>query len=99
MVAFISPAQQKMFGAVLSELDRLGYRDDLLKKDYSFEDWFSARSAEESRLLTADAVAFGQLPVAPETACFGISLRRSEDEPPPVSRFRSLAAPLAFDIT
>ena len=55
-IRFKSAGQEALFEAVLRNLQRLGYRDELLQKDYAFVDWFEANNPER----IVPAAAFGQ---------------------------------------
>lgn len=102
MVAqFSSPAQKGLFGAVVSGLDRIGYKDDLLQHEYRFEHWYAARSGVESKVVALDAAAFGRLPFADENACFGIESSNGSEQAANslVERCRSLCAPVAIEVT
>lgn len=99
MVARISnPEQKKLFDGVHSELIKLGYRGDLLKPDYTYPDWFSARSGCQPGLLTADLAAFGKLPADHKSACFAVTLA-APGHPANISGLRSFGAPFALEVT
>ncbi len=97
MVArFINSNQQKLYDAVLSGLDRLGYGEELLRKNYTFEDWFSSRSGQTPEIKTVDVAAFGRSPLSYDSACFAVAVANGSPDVTHVSRYRALGAPLAF---
>ncbi len=98
-IRFTSGGQQDLFRRVLSELSALGYKDDLLQESYRFEDWFSIRSGDSSEFVTADAAAFGRRPLGHDNSCFAVGVAGDVAGHSLISRFRSLGAPLAFEIT
>src|SRR6266496_1322867 len=89
-----SPAQDRMFRTILTELSGLGYSSDLIKENYHFPDYFT----EELIPVTARAVAFGQLPPDYDTACFAILLSNGDAGVNLISKYRSLGAPRAFEV-
>lgn len=91
---FKSSNQEGLFHAVLSELRRLSYDDDLLKPDFAFSDWFRPQAPGRS----IEAAAFGQTPVSYDTACFGVAVANGESGAPLVGKFRALGAPIIFEI-
>ena len=91
-------SQQAIFRSVLDQLRQLGYGDGLLREGWRFKDWFSTPSEAMSE-FTADAAAFGRLPFGHDNACFAVVITRNSTGPDPISRYRSLGAPLAFEIT
>jgi N-6 DNA Methylase len=95
---FINEAQAKLFAVVISQLESLGYRGNLLQKNYQFEDWFAARSGNPSQLLSVDAAAFGRLPLDHESACFAVIIANGVHGPDLISPCRSLAAPMALEV-
>lgn len=62
---------------------------------YVFSDHFSSNR----ETVTAPAVAFGQEPSDPNTACFAVVLSNGESGIPLISRYRALGAPRALEIT
>ena len=97
MVAqFVSSEQAALYASVLTGLGRLGYTADLLKEDYSYEDWFSSRLGSTPELRTVDAAAFGRSPLSYDSACFAVALANESSETNGVNLYRALGAPLAF---
>lgn len=92
---FSSENQERLFGALRSHLECLGYRGDLLAEDYSFPDWFLDGRPERS----VPVAAFGQTPQSYETACFSILPPSAKTGRALVQDFRALGAPFAFEIT
>lgn len=90
----ISSRQQKLFEATLEQVRSLGYRGDLLQRNYSFGDWF----ASETPLREAPAVAFGRTPVAYDSACLALLLSNGKSGKDLVVDYRALGAPLAFEV-
>jgi hypothetical protein len=88
-------AQGRLFEAVLSELDRLGYtRGELLQLGYRFEDVF----LPDTPAREVDAAAFGQTPFSYDTACFAVVCSNGKSGEELISDYRSLGAPRAFEI-
>lgn len=90
----ISSRQQKLFEATLEQVRSLGYRGDLLQRNYSFGDWF----ASETPLREAPAAAFGRTPVAYDSACLALLLSNGKSGKDLVIDYRALGAPLAFEV-
>jgi len=86
-----SERQDHVFNAVLRGLGRLGYRDELLRRNYSFTDWF----ASEPEAPTVPAAAFGRSPEDYDSACIAVLLNGRTQE---VSRCRALGAPFAIEV-
>jgi len=91
---FKSSQQETLFVAVLSNLQRLGYRDELLKTDYAFIDWFQPDNPER----VVPAAAFGQTPQSYDSACFAVLLSNGKFGPELVADCRALGAPYAFEV-
>jgi len=91
---FQSAQQEALFKAVLHNLQRLGYRDELLQKDYPFVDWFEHGNPER----VAPAAAFGQTPQSYDSACFAVLLSNGDSGLPLIGRCRALGAPYAFEV-
>ncbi len=92
---FTSAVQEQSFRAVLRALERLGYtRDVLLKEEYPFDDWFLPGNQER----VAPAVAFGQTPLAYDSACFAVVVSNGQQGPELVNQYRALGAPLAIEV-
>ncbi|HVA51801.1 MAG TPA: N-6 DNA methylase [Pirellulales bacterium] len=92
---FFRDDRERLFGALRSHLEGLGYRGDLLAEDYSFPDWFSDGRQERSVPIAA----FGQTPLSYETACFSVLPPSHKTGRELVQDFRALGAPFAFEIT
>jgi hypothetical protein len=86
-----SERQDRVFNAVLRGLGRLGYRDELLHRNYSFTDWF----ATEPEAPTVPAAAFGRSPEDYDSACIAVLFNGRTQE---VSRCRALGAPFAIEV-
>ncbi len=80
-----------MFNAVLRGLGRLGYRDELLRRNYSFTDWF----ASDPETPTVPAAAFGRSPEDYDSACIAVLFSGATQE---VFRCRSLGAPFVIEV-
>lgn len=79
----------------MRELEDLGYtRNTLLKEGYGFEDWFLPGNQER----VAPAVAFGQTPLAYDSACFAVLLANGKAGAELVNQYRALGAPRAFEV-
>jgi hypothetical protein len=91
---FKSGRQETLFNAVLSNLQQLGYRGELLKTDYAFVDWFQPDRPER----VVPAAAFGQTPQAYDSACFAVLLSNGKFGPELVADCRALGAPYAFEV-
>ncbi len=92
--SFVSERQEKLFQEVLRQLERLGYRDELLRQSYEFPDWFE----KDTPLRVAPAAAFGRTPRSYESACFGVLLANGKTGVGLVSEYRALGAPIAFEV-
>lgn len=86
-----SHRQQRVFDAVLSGFERMGYCGSLLQRDYEFTDWFSS-AAERS---TVPAAAFGRTPTDYDSACIAVFLQSTGVVP---LSFRALGAPFAIEV-
>ena len=86
--------QDRLFEAVLAELQQLGYSGDLIQRDYSLRDWFSADQAER----TVPAALFAQTPVAYDSACFAVLRSNGRAGVDLISDYRALGAPRAFEV-
>ena len=91
---FTSPGQGKLFRAIRSQLQRLGYLNDLLAEEYAFSDWFVRDFPERKAALAA----FGQNPPSYETACFGVFLAEQQIGVELVQEYRAFGTPYAFEI-
>ncbi len=92
--AFTSERQKQLYHAVLSHLRGIGYTRELLQEDYQFNDWFVTGCPSRS----IPAAAFAQTPFSYDTACFGVFLSANGTSGGHVTRFRSLGAPLVFEV-
>jgi hypothetical protein len=78
----------ELFATVRNGLREIGYRDDLLRANYSFADVFTP-----SYSVTAiELAAFAQDPPSYRNACFGITMPRDEG-PAAIRRYQALGAP------
>ncbi len=91
---FSTEAQNRLFKALLRNLEQIGYSGALLQQQYRFTDHFAAAPTDE----TAPAVAFGQFPPDPNTACFAIALSNGDSGAALINRYRALGAPRAFEV-
>lgn len=87
---FRSQRQARLFDAVLSGVQRLGYGRELCVRGYEFSDWFSG----EGERVTVPAAAFARQPTDYDSACVAVFLQASAS---PV-RFRSLGAPFGIEV-
>ena len=94
MAVFKSNAQRRLFDAVTSELKGLGYRDNLICRDYPFTDWFQPGDVRRN----APIAAFGQLPTTYESACFAVALANGRSGPDLAADFRALGATRVFEV-
>ena len=79
---------------VRNELNRLGYVDELLVEDYVFDDASSTGSHE----LCVPLAAFAQRPPSYRNACIGVVAANGQSGPQHVSAFRTLGAPMFFEV-
>jgi len=93
-MVFSSARQQHLFGRVIAGLQGLGYRDDLIVRDYTFLDVFAQGSPQR----TVPAAIFGRSPPSYDTACFGILVADGGSAVREVSQSRALGAPVAFEV-
>jgi type I restriction-modification system DNA methylase subunit len=91
---FTSSHQERLFRQVVSNLEKLGYRGELLLRPYSFVDWFLSELREKE----VPAAAFGRTPQAYDSACFAVLLANGKSGPDLVHDCRALGAPLAFEV-
>lgn len=91
---FTSAHQEKLFRQVVSNLERLGYRGELLPQPYSFMDWFLPEIPEKE----VPAAAFGRTPQSYDSACFAVLIANGKSGPDLVNDCRALGAPLAFEV-
>lgn len=92
--AFTSNRQEKLYSAVLSQLRGIGYTGELLQKSYEFHDWFVAGCPRRS----IPVATFAQTPFSYDTACLGVFLAANGTQAGDVTQFRSLGAPLVFEV-
>lgn len=83
--------EQSVFKAVLRSLGRLGYRNELLRTDYCFTNWF----AIDPEVSTVPAAAFGRSPEDYDSACIAVVFGGGTEE---ISRYRALGAPFAIEV-
>ena len=91
---FESTLQEKLFRQVVSNLEGLGYRRDLLLQSYAFVDWFRPENPQRE----APAAAFGRIPQSYDSACFAVVLANGKSGAELVSEYRALGAPLALEV-
>lgn len=94
VTAFENPTQKQIFDRVISGFSRLGYGNDLIAKDYLFQDWFVSNTP--SRIVPA--VAFGQEPFAYNNACLSVLISNGKSGENLVNDYRALGAPIAFEV-
>lgn len=87
----LSARQQSVFNAVLTCIERLGYRGPLLHRDYQFTDWFE----NGTQPATIAAAAFGRMPADYDSACIGVFLTAPGGSP---IGYRALGAPFAVEV-
>jgi len=93
-MTFKNARQENLFGAVVRNLEHLGYRGELLQRDYAFPDWFEPHNPQ--RIIPA--AAFGQTPQSYDSACFAVLLSNGRLGPELVGECRALGAPYAFEV-
>src|ERR1017187_5686058 len=93
-IHFKSTQQETLFDGVLRNLRQLGYRDELLKTEYTFVDWFEPNNPER----VVPAAAFGQTPQSYDSACFAVVLSNGKCGLPLIGQCRALGAPYAFEV-
>ena len=91
---FKSDRQEKLFDAVVANLRQLGYEGELLKKHYSFIDWFRPDAPER----VVPAAAFGQTPQSYDSACFAVVLSNGKCGEQLIYDTRALGAPYALEV-
>src|SRR3979409_1323667 len=91
---FTSSHQEGLFRQVVSNLERLGYKGELLCQPYSFVDWF----LPEIREKEVPVAAFGRTPQSYDSACFTVLLANGKSGLELVNDCRALGAPLAFEV-
>jgi hypothetical protein len=72
----------------------IGYRDALLQENYGFGDWFTPGLDKRE----IPAAAFGQTPVAYDSALIGIARANGAREQALVNQYRALGAPIILEI-
>lgn len=90
----ITSRQQAAISSLEAGIARLGYRGNLVKRDYSCRDWFSSKDVT----ITANLAAFGQTPVSYSTACIGVGPANGLNGVELIRGFRSLGAPIFFEV-
>jgi hypothetical protein len=93
-VQFSSSSQEGIFNDLLRELRRLGYKGELLQKEYQFADWFDPKAA----VRMVPAAAFAQTPCSYNTACFAVVIPNGDTGAALINQFRALGAPFAFEV-
>ena len=91
---FTSTHQERLFQRVIANLEKLGYRGELLPQPYSFVDWF----IPEIPMKEVPAAAFGRTPQSYDSACFAVLLANGKMGADLVNDCRALGAPLAFEV-
>ena len=83
----MEPHTGSPYAQIVAELRDIGYRGALLEENYGFGDWFTPRL--EKREIPA--AAFGQTPVAYDSALIGIARANGMREQTLVNQYRALA--------
>jgi type I restriction-modification system DNA methylase subunit len=91
---FTSTRQEKLFRRVITNLERLGYRGELLPQPYSFVDWFLPNTPQKE----IPAAAFGRTPQSYDSACFAVLLANGKTGAELVNDCRALGAPFALTV-
>lgn len=93
--AFKSGAQQQLFDEVVSHLQGIGYRGELLQKGYTFNDYF----VTDEPVRTVPAVAFGRISQQSyDSACFAVLVSNGVPSTELIMQVRALGAPFAFEV-
>jgi hypothetical protein len=87
-------SSQNAYTQLVTGLGEIGYRGALLEEKYGFCDWFTP-ACEKREVLAA---AFGQTPVAYDSALIGIVQANGLCEQALVNQYRSLGAPIILEI-
>ncbi len=82
------------FDIVKSELQGLGYAENLMQEKYVFDDATSSQTKE----LQIPLAAFAQWPPSYRNACIGVLKANGHSGPQHVSTYRSLGAPMFFEV-
>lgn len=82
------------YAQIVTGLRDIGYRGALLEEGYGFGDWFTPTC--EPREIAA--AAFGQTPVAYDSALIGIAHSNGVREQALVNQYRALGAPILLEI-
>jgi hypothetical protein len=87
-------SQLTPYGQIVAGLRGIGYQGALLEENYGFGDWFTP-AFEERRIAAA---AFGQTPVAYDSALIGVVCTNGVRGQSLVNQYRSLGAPVILEI-
>jgi hypothetical protein len=82
------------YNQIIEGLRSIGYSGSLLEENYGFGDWFSP-DLEKREIAAA---AFGQTPVAYDSALIGIACANGVREQALVNQYRALGAPVILEI-
>jgi len=93
MLTRVGPHSDPYF-QILAGLREIGYRGALLEENYGFSDWFTP--GVDKRQIAA--AAFGQTPVAYDSALIGVARANGSREQALVNQYRSLGAPVILEI-
>jgi hypothetical protein len=85
--------QRSLLSEVHTQLNTIGYNDELLRKDYIFDDAYSS-----DKNLCIPLAAFAQFPPSYRNACIGILTANGNSGSGFVSDFRALGAPMFFEV-
>jgi hypothetical protein len=83
------------YAQIVEGLRQIGYRGALLEENYGFGDWFTPGLVKRE----IAAAAFGQTPVAYDSALLGIALGNGVRDQALVNQYRALGAPIILEIT
>jgi len=91
---FSSDTQAHLFEAVFQRIERLGYRKELILKEYGFVNWFDPFTPSRSVPLAA----FATEPPSYNTACIGVVIPNRAHGSQLVKGVRALGAPYVLEI-
>src|SRR5215472_4080953 len=83
------------YAEIVAGLRDIGYLGGLLEENYGFGDWFTPGGRQKREIAAA---AFGQTPVAYDSALIGVALSNGTREQALVNQYRALGAPVILEI-
>jgi len=86
---------QTAYAEIVAGLRGIGYLGALLEENYGFGDWFTPGGRQKREIAAA---AFGQTPVAYDSALIGVALSNGAREQALVNQYRALGAPVILEI-